>query len=197
MTDSPYADPYSWFDAWFAEASRTVSPDPNAMTLATVNAEGRPSIRVVLLKSWDQQGMVFYTNRKSRKGRELTGFPHAALNFWWRELGWQIRIEGRVEALDAAESDAYFATRPRGSQIGAWASRQSEPLADRPTFEAQVDHFEAQFAGRDVPRPNHWGGFRVVPDRFEFWSAGEFRLHDRWVFERADGAWQAAQRLFP
>ena len=198
MPDVPYDSPLTWFDAWFSDASQTISPDPNAMTLATVNAEGRPSNRVVLLKEWDERGFVFYTNRRSRKGREIAATGVAALNFFWRDLGRQIRIEGDVEQVDDAESDAYFASRPRGSQIGAWASLQSDELNERQTLLDRTARMEERFDGEDVPRPPHWGGYRVVPLRIEFWAAGEFRLHDRWEWRRddADAEW-SVRRLFP
>lgn len=198
MPTAPHQDPHNWFDAWFGEASQTISNDPNAMTLATADAAGHPSSRVVLLKEWDARGFVFYTNRKSRKGEHLAANPHASLNFFWRDLGRQIRIEGSVESISDAESDEYFASRPRGSQIGAWASLQSSELTSRDELIARTKELEDQYDGVPVPRPPHWGGYRVVPLLIEFWESGEFRLHDRWEFRRddADTDWQV-RRLFP
>ena len=190
-----YNDPFEWFDAWFTEASQEVAIDPNAMTIATVDRDGNPSLRVVLLKSWDREGFVFYTNRRSRKGSELAQTGRVALNFFWRDLGRQIRIEGEAVEVDDAQSDAYFATRLRGSQIGAWASLQSQPLEKPDEFAKRVQRYEEEFPG-EVPRPPHWGGYRVVPNRMEFWALGEFRMHERWVFEHADDAWSAVQ-LYP
>ncbi len=196
MPTPAYDDPTAWFDAWFAEASQKISPEPNAMTLATVDDTGQPSIRVVLLKEWDADGFVFYTNRDSRKGEHLARNPAAALNFYWRELGRQIRIEGPVHPVDDAQSDRYFASRARMSQIGAWASEQSRELDDWTTFAERVKRYEAHFEGRVVDRPPHWGGYRVVPQRIEFWESGEFRLHERWEFRRESGPW-SARMLYP
>lgn len=195
MPKPAFDDPIEWFDAWFSEASRRISPDPNAMALSTVDADGRPSSRIVLLKDFGDDGFVFHTNRESRKGRDLAVNPYAALLFYWRELDRQVRIEGRVEWVEDAESDVYFATRARGSQLGAWASKQSQPLPSRDALLAELAAADAKFHGA-VPRPPHWGGYRLVADRIEFWQAGEFRLHDRYVFERPDGAW-APLRLYP
>jgi pyridoxamine 5'-phosphate oxidase len=191
-------DPFQQFAEWFREAEAAVPVEPNAMVLSTVGADGRPSSRVVLLKGFDPEGFVFYGNLESRKFRELRGHPWAALNFHWKPLGKQVRIEGRTGQVTDAEADAYFATRPRGSQVGAWASRQSEPLASRAVLEAAVREVEDRYAGREVPRPPYWSGFRLEPDRIEFWKAAEFRLHDREVFRRAsrDAAW-TTERLYP
>ncbi|HUM13926.1 MAG TPA: pyridoxamine 5'-phosphate oxidase [Myxococcaceae bacterium] len=191
-------DPFEQFGEWFREAEVAVPVDPNAMVLSTVGPEGRPSSRVVLLKGFDHQGFVFYGNLESRKFRELRANPWAALSFHWKPLERQVRIEGRVTQVSDQEADAYFATRPRGSQIGAWASRQSEPLPSRAVLEAAVKEVEARYAGRDVPRPPHWSGFRLEPDQIEFWKAGQFRLHDRHVFRRGsrEGAW-TEERLYP
>jgi len=191
-------DPIQQFDEWFREAEVAVPVDPNAMVLSTVGADGRPSSRVVLLKGFDHQGFVFYGNLESRKFRELRANPWAALNFLWKPLERQVRIEGRATQVPDAEADAYFATRPRGSQIGAWASRQSEPLASREELEARVREVEARYAGRAVPRPSYWSGFRLEPDRIEFWKSGPFRLHDRFVFRRGspDAPW-TVERLYP
>ena len=191
-------DPFQQFAEWFGEAEAAVPMDPNAMVLSTVGPDGRPSSRVVLLKGFDLAGFVFYGNLESRKFRDLRAHPWAALNFHWKPLGKQVRIEGRVTQVSDQEADEYFATRPRGSQIGAWASRQSEPLKSRAALEAAVKEVEARYAGRDVPRPPHWSGFRLDPDRIEFWKAGEFRLHDRQVFRRVshDAPW-SEERLYP
>lgn len=174
------------------QARATADPEPTAMTVATVDGEGRLAARTVLLKTFDERGFVFYTNQHSRKGQELHEHPQTALLFHWKTLrhGVQVRIEGRAEVVDDAEADAYFASRPRGSQIGAWASLQSEVLPDRETFNERVAEYERHFDGIDVARPPHWSGYRVVPDRFEFWYGAEFRLHERWWYERDDsGAW--------
>jgi pyridoxamine 5'-phosphate oxidase len=191
-------DPFEQFAEWFREAEAAVPVDPNAMVLSTVGADGRPSSRVVLLKGFDHGGFVFYGNLESRKFRELRAHPWAALNFHWKPLEKQVRIEGRVTPVANDEADAYFATRARGSQIGAWASRQSEPLSSRALLEATVKEVEARYAGKDVPRPPHWSGFRLAPDRIEFWKSGQFRLHDREVFRRAsaDAPW-TVERLYP
>ena len=191
-------DPFQQFGEWFREAEATVPVDPNAMVLSTVGPDGRPSSRVVLLKGFDHEGFVFYGNLESRKFRELRAHPWAALNFHWKPLGKQVRIEGRVSQVSDQEADAYFATRPRGSQIGAWASKQSEPLPSRAALETAVRQVEAANTGREVPRPPYWSGFRLSPDRIEFWKAGEFRLHDREVFCRASpsAAW-TVERLYP
>lgn len=196
MPKAPFDDPHAWFDAWFTEASQRIEIDPNAMTLSSVSATGQPAARVVLLKEWDERGFVFYTNRRSRKGAHLADQPQAALSFYWRELRRQIRIEGKVEQVPDEQSDAYFATRPRLSQIGAWASLQSQPLAERGDFEVRVAEFEAKYANQDVPRPPHWGGYRVVPALFEFWEAREFRLHERWEFQRNEDGW-TRRMLYP
>jgi pyridoxamine 5'-phosphate oxidase len=191
-------DPFRQFGEWFREAETAVPVDPNAMMLSTVGADGRPSARVVLLKSFDAEGFVFYGNLGSRKFRELAAHPFAALNFHWKPLERQVRIEGKVSPVTGAEADDYFATRARGSQVGAWASKQSELLPSRAELEEQVRAIEAQYAGRPVPRPPHWSGFRLAPDRIEFWQAGEFRLHDREVFRRTspDAPW-TVERLYP
>ena len=184
-------DPFSLFAIWFAEA-RTAEPnDPEAMTLATVAADGQPSARMVLLKGHDARGFVFYTNQQSRKAGELAGTPNAALLFHWKSLRRQVRIEGAVTIVADDEADAYFASRSRASQLGAWASDQSRPLDSRATFEARYAQEEARFAGGEVPRPPHWGGYRVVPDRIEFWSDRAHRLHERRLFTRASsgGDW--------
>lgn len=191
------SDPHALFDAWFAEAKASEPNDAEAMTLATVGADGRPSARMVLLKGHDAQGFVFYTNSESRKGGELAGNPAAALLFHWKSLRRQVRIEGRVGPASAAEADAYFASRARDSQLGAWASDQSRPLDSRASFEARYDTVKVEFEGRDVPRPPHWWGYRLVPDRIEFWSDRPHRLHERRLFlPGPDGGW-AETLLYP
>jgi pyridoxamine 5'-phosphate oxidase len=191
-------DPFARFAAWYAEAEKAIPDDPNAMLLATVGADGRPGARVVLMKGFDARGFVFYTNLESRKGRELLAHPEASLNFHFRPLGRQVRIEGRAEPVSAAEADSYFATRPRGSQVGAWASAQSSPLPSRAVLEAAVAEVEARYRGQHIPRPPHWSGFRLVPDQIEFWTGRENRLHEREVFTRVrpDAPW-TLQQLYP
>lgn len=192
-------DVLATFDTLFAEAQAAGEPDHTAMTVATVGAGGRPSARIVLLKAHDARGFVFYTHLDGRKGRELQADPQAALLFHWPRVrdGVQVRIEGDVEVVSDAEADAYFASRPRGSQLGAWASRQSETLDARETFEARLAKVEAEFEGREVPRPPRWSGFRVVPRAVEFWYGAQYRLHERWLYERdADGAW-SKRMLYP
>lgn len=187
------------FQALFDEAAAAGEPDRTAMTVATVGDGGRPSARVVLLKAFDAAGFVFYSHLDGRKGRELQANPQAALLFHWPRVrnGVQVRIEGDVELVTEAEADAYFASRPRVSQLGAWASHQSETLDARETFEARLARFEAEFDGREVPRPPRWTGFRVVPRAVEFWYAATFRLHERWLHERAaDGTW-SKRMLYP
>ncbi len=190
-------DPFALFDQWFAEARASEPNDPNAMALATADAAGRPSVRMVLLKGHGRDGFVFYTNREGRKAADLAANPHAALLFHWKSLRRQIRIEGPVTLASDAESDAYFASRGRDSQLGAWASDQSRPLADRATFEARFAEAQARFEGQDVPRPPFWGGYRVTPVSIEFWQDRAHRLHERRVFTPdADGGWSEGL-LFP
>lgn len=191
-------DPFETFAAWFAEAQAEEPNDPEAMALATADAGGRPSVRMVLLKGWDAAGFVFYTNLESRKGEQLRENPHAALLFHWKSLRRQVRIEGPVEPVTDAEADAYFASRPRGSRIGAWASRQSRPLDGKWRLEKEVARRAAEFGIASIPRPPHWSGFRLAPHGIEFWMDGKFRLHDRFQFRRdgPDGAW-GVEQLYP
>ncbi|HMD44556.1 MAG TPA: pyridoxamine 5'-phosphate oxidase [Acidimicrobiales bacterium] len=189
------ADPVTQFTRWFDEAA-LVSPMPEALAVATVGADGRPSVRMVLLKGWDDSGFVFYTNYASRKGIELAADPHAALLAHWLALGRQVRIEGPAHRVPAAESDAYWATRPRGSQLSAVASDQSRPVADRAELEEAVAALEAELGGRPVPRPPWWGGYRVVPEAVEFWQNRSDRLHDRLVYLGERDRWRV-ERLAP
>ena len=199
MTDL-YAEALSTFAGLFDEARAGSEPEATAMTLATSTPDGRPSARAVLLKSFDTNVFVFYTHDGSRKGRELAENPRAALLFLWRtlrEAGIQVRIEGAVERVPGEEADAYFASRPRLSQLGAWVSHQSQTLASREAFEARLAQVEAEFEGIPVPRPAGWGGYRVVPDAIEFWYGAGFRLHERWSYERDDAGNWTKRMLFP
>ena len=183
-------EPFGLFSAWFEEAKASEPNDPNAMALATVGDDGLPDVRMVLLKGYDAAGFVFYTHIASQKGRELAENPQAALLFHWKSLRRQIRIEGSLSFASDAESDAYFASRGRDSQLGAWASDQSRPLDSRATFEARFAEIQARFEGQEVPRPRHWGGYRLTPTHIEFWQDRAHRLHERRVFDRAaDGTW--------
>ncbi|MGD9836071.1 MAG: pyridoxamine 5'-phosphate oxidase [Piscinibacter sp.] len=189
------ADPLRQFEHWFQQALSAELPEPNAMTVATVAADGRPSTRVVLIKGYDARGIVWYTNYDSRKGRELAGNPFAALQFHWVELERVVRIEGRVEKVSAEESDAYFQSRPLDSRIGAWASQQSQVIESRAVLVANAARYGAQFL-LQPPRPPHWGGFRLVPDRWEFWQGRKSRLHDRLRYRLEAGQW-VRERLAP
>jgi len=188
--------PLKRFGEWFAAAQASEPNDPNAMTVATVDASGKPAARILLLKGWDENGFVFYGNLDSRKGQEMAVNPHVALLFHWKSLMRQVRIEGQVAQVDDALADEYFATRPRLSQIGAWASEQSRPLASREVFEARIKAAELKYEGQPVPRPDYWSGWRLKPDYFEFWQGIDFRLHDRLAFARTEAGWETG-RLFP
>ncbi len=192
MSDNPHA----LFREWYADAGRNERHETTAMTLATADAAGRVSARIVLLKQHDDRGFVFYTNLGSRKSKALQVNSQAALLFWFPVAQRQIRIEGAVTQVDDAEADAYFASRPRGSQLGAWASIQSTPLDSRETLEARLREFDQRFSDDPVPRPPHWSGWRLVPDWFEFWHEGESRLHDRFAYTKTDTGW-SVQRLYP
>jgi pyridoxamine 5'-phosphate oxidase len=191
-------EPLRLFATWFAEAQRAEPVNPEAMTLATVDADGTPNARMVLLKGFDERGFIFYTNLDSVKGHELAAAPKAALTFYWKSLQRQVRIRGRVETVSAEEADAYFATRSRMAQIGAWASKQSSELESRLAFEKAVARYTAKFPIGTVPRPPHWSGYRVVPQEIEFWHERPFRLHDRIAFRRnvPDAPWRKT-RLYP
>lgn len=187
--------PYRLFEEWFESAVKAGLKLPNAMTLATASKGGRPGARIVLLKGVDRRGITFYTNYRSRKSAELAGNPRATLLFYWPELDLQIRIDGRVRKVSARESDEYFATRPRESQIGAHASRQSRPMADQAVLFAEFGRLARKFEGKEVPRPKHWGGYRLEPSEFEFWKGRDFRLHDRLVYTKTGSGWRKTLRF--
>jgi pyridoxamine 5'-phosphate oxidase len=189
-------DPFARFAQLYQQAIATGTKNPNAMTLSTVGSDGAPSSRQVLLKHFDGNGFVLYTNLESRKARQIAANPRVSLNFYWREIDRQVIVEGRAEPVTAAEANAYFASRDRGSQIGAWASRQSRPLQSRAVLAAEVADLEREYKGRRVPRPPFWSGFRVVPHYFEFWAERASRLHDRFAFERTKTGWRS-RRLYP
>ncbi len=190
-------DPFAFFADWMKEAEATEAVDPNAMTVATATPSGRPAARILLLKGADARGFVFYTNKQGRKAAELAANQQVALLFHWKTLRRQIRIEGVVEHVTDAEADAYHASRPRVSRLGAWASDQSRPLSERAELERRLAEYDARYPGENVPRPPHWSGYRVLPDYFEFWQDMPFRLHDRVTFSRtAQGGWDRG-RLFP
>ena len=189
-------DPFALFAEWMEEARASEPKDPDAMAFATADAQGRPSVRMVLMRRHGSDGFGFFTNLESRKARDLRDNPRAALAFHWPKLEEQVSVEGTVGPLDDAVADAYFATRPRLSQIGAWASFQSRPLATREELDVRVAEIESRFAEREVPRPPHWGGYRLAPDRWEFWKQGHGRLHDRWLYTREGSMWRVGL-LYP
>ena len=201
LTDSDAlaaTDPFALFAQWLAEAEKTEPNDPTALSLATVDPDGLPNVRMVLLKGFDERGFVFYTNFESHKGVELLASMKAAMCFHWKSLRRQVRLRGPVSVVDDEEADAYFASRPRGSRIGAWASRQSRPLESRFALEKEVARFTAKYAIGPVPRPPHWSGFRLSPTHIEFWKDGKFRLHDRFIFTRQqEGAPWRTERFYP
>jgi len=194
--DSPTDDPFGLFQAWLEEAEEKEINDPNAVALATADGQGRPSVRMVLLKGFDESGFTFYTNLESRKGEQLIANPWAAMLFHWKSLRRQVRIEGPIHPVTPEQADAYFNSRPRQSRIGAWASQQSRPVESRLALEKRVARFAAKYAVGSVPRPPYWSGFTLEPQRIEFWQDGAFRLHDRALYLRQDGGWQK-QRLYP
>lgn len=190
-------DPIDQFQQWFDEVLNAEIDEPNAMTVSTATPDGQPSARIVLLKGVDERGFAFYTNYRSQKGRELTSNPQGALTFLWKPLERQVRIEGAVQRMPEAESDAYFESRPRGSQLGAWASPQSDVVDGRDELHERMDAVEAEYADADaIPRPPHWGGFRLVPDRIEFWQGRPNRMHDRIRYRQSNGTW-VRERLAP
>lgn len=190
------SNPFDQFHLWFEEAVKAEPFDPNAMTLSTVSPENRPASRIVLLKGIDSRGFIFYTNYQSEKGMHLAGNPHASVVFWWGQNQRQVRIDGVVERISPQQSDEYFASRPKDSQLGAWISKQSAVIPDRDWLSQRCDQFTEQFGDDTIPRPPHWGGYRIVPDLFEFWQGQPSRLHDRFRYIIKDGRW-VTERLAP
>ncbi|MEQ8976049.1 MAG: pyridoxamine 5'-phosphate oxidase [Coleofasciculus sp. C1-SOL-03] len=192
-----HPNPFEQFTLWFDQAVAAKLPEPNAMTLATATSDGKPSARMVLLKGYDERGFVFYTNYKSRKGQQLLANPWGAIAFWWTQLERQVRIEGQIEQVSAEESDAYFHSRPQDSQLGAWASEQSQVIDSREVLEQRLQQLKKEYETKTIPRPPHWGGFRLIPVAIEFWQGRPSRLHDRLLYQRtAEGSWMI-QRLSP
>ncbi|MBE9221342.1 pyridoxamine 5'-phosphate oxidase [Cyanobacterium stanieri LEGE 03274] len=189
-------NPFQQFHLWLEEAINAQQKEPNAMTIATINKDGKPSARIVLLKNLDERGFVFFTNYDSQKGQDLTANPYASLVFWWGELERQVRVEGEVEKITPAESDEYFNVRPQGSKLGAWASPQSQVIPNREVLDNNLKNLEEEYQGKTVPRPNHWGGFRVIPQKIEFWQGRANRLHDRLCYTLKDNQW-IIERLAP
>jgi pyridoxamine 5'-phosphate oxidase len=196
MASSKPQDPIALFKSWLADAEKSEPNDPTAFALATTTPDGSPSVRMVLLKAIDDRGFVFYTNFESRKGNEIHANPKAALCFHWKSLRRQVRVEGPISVVTQEEADAYFSSRPRPSQIGAWASKQSRSMEGRFELEKRVAQFTAKFGVGTVPRPDFWSGFRVKPDHIEFWASHQFRLHDRFIYHRTDGGWRT-EDLYP
>jgi len=196
LEDQTPEQPMSLFARWFEQAVETETTEPNAMMLATVDADGQPHLRTLLLKGFDERGLVFFSNYDSAKGRQLAGNPRAAMNFWWHDLERQVRIEGRVERVSAEESDAYYFSRPLGSRLGAWASPQSQVIAGRSVIEQRLQEVERQYADSEPPRPPHWGGYRLLPELVEFWQGRPSRLHDRLNYRLVEGRW-IRERLAP
>lgn len=189
--------PFQQFKIWFEQALAAQLPEPNAMTIATATPDGKPDARIVLLKDYNQRGFVFYTNYESHKGQQLVENPWGAIAFWWAQLERQVRIVGRVEKISDAESDQYFQSRPKASQLGAWASNQSQVIDTRQVLEQRLQQLKEKYENQEIPRPPHWGGFRVIPDEIEFWQGRPSRLHDRLLYRRGeDGSW-VIQRLSP
>lgn len=192
-----HPNPFEQFTVWFDQAVAAKLPEPNAMTLATATPDGKPSARMVLLKGYDERGFVFYTNYKSRKGQQLLANPWGAIAFWWTQLERQVRIEGQIEQVSAEESDAYFHSRPQDSQLGAWASEQSQVIDSREVLEQRLQQLKKEYETKTIPRPPYWGGFRLIPVAIEFWQGRPSRLHDRLLYQRtAEGSWMI-QRLSP